>query len=51
MTANAIFGFIGTLRGGAALFLFGYYCALQWVIEELEHMRREETANEQQNQK
>lgn len=42
MTANAIFGFIGTLLGGAALFLFGYYCALRWVAAELERMKREE---------
>lgn len=42
MTANAIFGLIGALLGGAACFLTGYYCALRWVIEELERTKREE---------
>lgn len=51
MTANAIFGVIGTLLGMVACFLLGYYCALQWVIAALESIVRDETANEQQNQK
>ena len=42
MTANATFGMIGALLGGAACFLLGYYCALRWVIAELDRMKREE---------
>ena len=42
MTANATFGMIGALLGGAACFLLGYYCALRWVIAELARMRRDE---------
>jgi len=42
MTANAIFGVIGSLLGGAACFLLGYYCALRWVASELDRMKREE---------
>ena len=39
MTANAILGVIGTMLGGVACFLLGYFCALWWVIAELERMR------------
>ena len=42
MTANAIFGFIGTLLGGAACFCLGYHCALKCVAEELDNIKREE---------
>lgn len=41
MTANVFFGFIGTLLGGVACFLLGYYCALRWVIAELENDKDE----------
>ena len=40
MTANAIFGLIGALLGGAACFFLGYHCALRWVSEELDSMKR-----------
>ena len=36
MTANAIFGVIGTMIGGAACFCLGYHCALRWEAAELE---------------
>jgi len=42
MTANATFGMIGALLGGAACFCLGYHCALRWVAAELDRMRREE---------
>jgi hypothetical protein len=42
MTANAIFGVIGTMIGGAACFCLGYHCALRWIAAELESMNREE---------
>ena len=42
MTANAIFGIIGAMLAGAACFCLGYHCALMWVAEELESMKREE---------
>ncbi len=38
MTANAIFGMIGALLGGAACFSLGYHCALRWVAAELERL-------------
>jgi len=38
MTANAIFGIIGALLGGAACFCLGYHCALRWVAAELERL-------------
>lgn len=45
MTANAMLGLLGTLLGGAACFCLGFYCALRWVIAELDnterHTRRE----------
>jgi len=42
MTANAILGIIGALLGGAACFSLGYHCALRWVAEELDNIKREE---------
>ena len=37
MTANAIFGLIGTLLGGAACFCLGYNCALRRGAAELDN--------------
>ena len=42
MTANAMLGVIGTIIGGAACFSLGYYCAMRWVMAELDRMLREE---------
>ena len=42
MTANAILGVIGSIIGGAACFSLGYYCAMRWVMAELDRMLREE---------
>jgi len=42
MTANATLGMIGALLGGAACFSLGYYCAMRWVMAELDRMLREE---------
>lgn len=36
MTANAIYGMIGALLGGAACFCLGYYCALRWMLGVLQ---------------
>lgn len=41
MTANAIFGVIGTMIGGAACFCLGYHCALRCVSAELENDKDE----------
>jgi formate/nitrite transporter FocA (FNT family) len=41
MTANAIFGVIGTLLGGAACFCLGYHCALRWGAEEIDNTKGE----------
>lgn len=40
MTANAIFGVIGTMIGGAACFCLGFHCAIKWVTAEHERMNR-----------
>lgn len=42
MTANATLGIIGSMLGGAACFSLGYYCAMRWVMAELDRMKREE---------
>jgi hypothetical protein len=50
MTANAIFGVIGTMIGGAACFFLGYHCALRWGAADLDNtvadQPREQKANE-----
>ena len=49
MTANAIFGVIGTMIGGAACFFLGYHCALRWGAADLDNtvadQPREQKAN------